>query len=68
MGGISIGGTALGFFRRLGITGNAAAILMILSGVLIIVFPWLVAYVIGLYLIGVNVLILAGHTALAGKV
>ncbi|HEX9340685.1 MAG TPA: hypothetical protein VF992_05875 [Thermoplasmata archaeon] len=65
--GISIGGTALGVFRRLGITGNAAAILMILSGVLIIVFPWIVAYVIGLYLIVAGVLILAGHSALPGK-
>ena len=47
-------------FARLGITGQAAAILMILFGVLIIVFPALVAILIGVYLIVVGLLQLLG--------
>ncbi|HEV8361342.1 MAG TPA: hypothetical protein VGR28_12905 [Candidatus Thermoplasmatota archaeon] len=47
-------------FARLGVTGQAAAVLMILFGVLIIVFPNLVAILIGLYLIVVGLLQLLG--------
>lgn len=48
-------------FTRLGISGMAAAILMILAGILLLVFPELVAYVLGLYLIIVGLLQLMAH-------
>jgi uncharacterized membrane protein HdeD (DUF308 family) len=48
-------------FARIGITGQAAAILMIVFGVLIIVFPALVAILIGVYLIVVGLLQVLGH-------
>jgi uncharacterized membrane protein HdeD (DUF308 family) len=48
-------------FRRIGITGEAAALLMILFGILILVFRDLVPVLIGLYLVIVGVLQLLGH-------
>jgi uncharacterized membrane protein HdeD (DUF308 family) len=48
-------------FRRFGITGAAAAVLMIVFGVLILVFPYLVGVLVGLYLIVVGLLQLLGH-------
>ena len=56
-----IGSEASQFFRRLGLTGEIAAVLMILFGILIIVFPALIAWLIGLYLIIAGVVQLAGH-------
>jgi uncharacterized membrane protein HdeD (DUF308 family) len=47
-------------FARFGVTGQAAAILMILFGILIIVFPALVAILVGIYLIVVGLLQLLG--------
>ena len=47
-------------FNRLGLTGQAAAVLMILFGVLIILFPALVAVLIGVYLIVVGLIQLLG--------
>jgi uncharacterized membrane protein HdeD (DUF308 family) len=48
-------------FQRVGITGEAAAILMIVFGILILVFPNLLQWLIGLYLIIVGLLQLMGH-------
>lgn len=48
-------------FRRMGVTGQAAAILMIVFGVLVIAFTELVAYLIGLYLIIVGIVQLLGN-------
>jgi uncharacterized membrane protein HdeD (DUF308 family) len=53
-------------FRRFGITGAAAAVLMIVFGILILVFPYLVGVLVGLYLIVVGLLQLLGHLD-AGK-
>lgn len=47
-------------FRRVGITGQAAAILMVVFGVLILVFPELVGILVGVYLIVVGLLQLLG--------
>jgi uncharacterized membrane protein HdeD (DUF308 family) len=48
-------------FRRFGITGQAAAVLMVVFGILIIVLPALVAYLVGVYLIVVGILQLMNH-------
>lgn len=56
-----IGGEAQGFFRRIGITGQLAGILMVIFGIMVIVFPLLIAWLIGLYLIVAGILQLAGH-------
>jgi len=55
------GAEAQGFFRRLGITGQVAAVLMIGFGLLIIIMPLLVVWLLGLYLILAGVVQLAGH-------
>jgi uncharacterized membrane protein HdeD (DUF308 family) len=47
--------------KRIGITGLAAAILMIIFGILVIVFPDLVAWLVGIYLIVVGVVKLVGY-------
>lgn len=47
-------------FRRLGVTGQAAAALMILFGILILMFPDLVGVLIGVYLVVVGILQLLG--------
>jgi len=52
--------------KRIGITGLAAAILMIIFGILVIVFPDLVAWLVGIYLIVVGVVKLVGHIS-SGK-
>jgi len=52
--------------KRIGITGMAAAILMIIFGILVIVFPDLVAWLVGIYLIVVGVVKLVGHIS-SGK-
>ena len=48
-------------FGKLGITGLATAILMIVFGILIIIFQWLIPWLIGLYLIIVGVINLVGY-------
>lgn len=53
-------------FKRIGITGEAAAVLMIVFGILVIVFPDLVGILIGAYLIIVGLLQLLGHLS-AGR-
>lgn len=50
-----------GAVRRLGLGTEVAAILMILFGVLIIVFPALVAWILGLLLVLVGVVLLVSH-------
>ncbi|HEV8594636.1 MAG TPA: hypothetical protein VGR51_03810 [Thermoplasmata archaeon] len=55
------GAEAQGFFRRLGITGQVAAVLMIGFGLLIIAMPGLVVWLLGLYLILAGAVQLAGH-------
>ncbi len=46
---------------KFGITGMVAAIIMIIFGVLVIVFPHLIAWIIGLYLIIVGLINLIQH-------
>jgi len=46
--------------KRFGLTGILAAVLMIIFGILVIVFPDLVAWIIGLYLIIVGIINLIG--------
>jgi uncharacterized membrane protein HdeD (DUF308 family) len=46
---------------KYGVTGQIAAILMIIFGVLVIIFPGLIAWIIGLYLILVGLINLIGH-------
>jgi len=46
---------------KFGITGTVAAIIMIIFGILVIVFPSLIAWIIGLYLIIVGIINLMGH-------
>lgn len=46
---------------KFGITGMVAAIIMIIFGILVIVFPNLIAWIIGLYLIIVGIINLMGH-------
>jgi len=48
-------------FRRLGVTGEASAVLMIVFGVLVIAFPALIAWIVGVYLIVVGAMQLAAH-------
>lgn len=48
-------------FRKLGVTGQAAAALMILFGILILMFPDLVGVLIGVYLVIVGTLQLIGN-------
>lgn len=43
-------------FNRFGITGTAAAVLMIVFGFVILIRPELVAILVGIYLIGVGLL------------
>lgn len=50
-----------GAVRRIGLATEVAAILMILFGVLIIVFPALVAWILGLLLVLVGVVLLVAH-------
>lgn len=54
-------------FRRIGVTGEAAAILMIVFGVLILALPELLRWLIGLYLVIVGLLQLIGHMEAAKK-
>lgn len=46
---------------KVGVTGIVAAILMIIFGILVIAFPTLIAWIIGLYLIVVGLVNLVGH-------
>ena len=46
---------------KVGITGIVAAVLMIVFGILVIVFPDLIAWIIGIYLIVVGLVNLVGH-------
>lgn len=50
-----------GAVRRMGLATEVAAILMVLFGVLIIVFPALVAWILGLLLVLVGVVLLVSH-------
>jgi len=47
--------------KKMGITGLTAAVLMIIFGVLVIAFPHLVSWLIGIYLIVVGIVNLIGH-------
>jgi len=47
--------------KKVGVQGLAAAILMIIFGALIIVFPALISWLVGIYLIVVGALNLAGE-------
>lgn len=47
--------------KRMGITGLMASVLMIIFGVLVIAFPNLVAWIIGIYLIVVGLVNLIGQ-------
>ena len=49
---------------KLGITGMVAAILTIVFGILVIVFPDLIAWLVGIYLIVVGLIDLIGHLGL----
>lgn len=55
------------FFGKLGISGAASAILMVVFGVLVIVFPELIAWLIGGYLIIAGAINLAGHLSTMPK-
>jgi uncharacterized membrane protein HdeD (DUF308 family) len=48
---------------KFGITGMVAAIFMIIFGVLVILFPSLIAWIVGLYLIIVGLINLIGHVS-----
>lgn len=65
MSGIS--GEVQGFFRRIGITGQLAGLIMIIFGALVIVFPWLIAWLVGLFLIVAGVIQLVGHVGAPGR-
>lgn len=56
------------FLRRRGISLEIAAALMIVFGLIIILFPTLVAILIGVYLIVAGVVTLLGHVIWPGKV
>jgi uncharacterized membrane protein HdeD (DUF308 family) len=56
-----ISGEAQRLFRRMGISGEIAAVLLILFGILIIVFPALIVWLVGAYLIVAGLITLAGH-------
>lgn len=46
--------------KRMGVTGAAAAVLMIIFGVLVISFPNLISWLVGIYLIVVGLMNLVG--------
>ncbi len=46
--------------KRFGLTGTLAAVLMIIFGILVIIFPDLIAWIVGLYLIVVGIVSLLG--------
>ena len=47
--------------KKIGITGLTAAILMIVFGILVIVFPSLIAWIVGIYLVVVGLVNLIGE-------
>ncbi len=47
--------------KKMGFTGLAAAILMVIFGVLVIAFPNLIAWLVGIYLIVVGLVNLIGE-------
>ncbi|MFH1821771.1 MAG: DUF3096 domain-containing protein [Methanobacteriota archaeon] len=47
--------------KKMGVTGLTAAVLMIIFGVLVIVFPNLISWLVGIYLIVVGLVNLIGH-------
>ena len=53
--------------EKLGVTGMVAAILTIIFGILVIVFPDLIAWLVGIYLIIVGLIDLIGHLGLRKK-
>ena len=53
--------------EKLGITGMVAAILTIVFGILVILFPNLIAWLVGIYLIVVGLIDLIGHLGLRKK-
>ena len=53
--------------EKLGITGMVAAVLTIVFGILVIVFPDLIAWLVGIYLIVVGLIDLIGHLGLRKK-
>ena len=52
--------------KRIGFTGLTAAVLMIVFGALVIAFPHLISWLVGIYLIVVGVVNLLGYM-MAGK-
>ena len=53
--------------KKMGITGLTAAILMIIFGILIIAFPNLISWLVGIYLIVVGIVHLIGGHLETGK-
>jgi len=51
-------------FRRLGITGQASALLMVAFGILIVLFPNLTDYVLGAFFVVTGLLQLVGNVGL----
>ena len=47
-------------FRKIGISGQIAAIVMIIFGVIVIVFPDLISWLIGIFLIILGIITLVG--------
>lgn len=47
--------------KRIGVTGTTAAILMIIFGILVIAFPDLISWLVGIYLVAVGLVNLVGH-------
>jgi uncharacterized membrane protein HdeD (DUF308 family) len=47
--------------KKMGVTGLTAAILMIIFGILVIAFPNLISWLVGIYLIVVGIVNLIGH-------
>jgi len=52
-------------FRTMGVTGEIAAVLMIVFGIAVILMPALIAWIVGLYLILHGLLSLVAHFGLA---
>ena len=52
--------------KRFGFTGTLAAVLMIIFGILVIIFPDLIAWIVGLYLIITGIVHLIGSAGVRG--
>jgi len=47
--------------KKMGVTGLTAAVLMIIFGILVIAFPHLISWLVGIYLIVVGIVNFIGH-------